>query len=138
MIYRAIRLWFLGYLDQALALAHETLTFAHDFDHPFSIAFIKLHTTIASHALRKPHEVQTRAEEVIKLSTAYGFAFYRALGTILKGWALVMQGDEKGLAYAYEGWKDLQAREVGVGRTWALALLADICRILGRSGQRKD
>jgi hypothetical protein len=46
-----------------------------------------------------------------------------------------MQGDDKGLEYAYEGWKDLQAIEVGVGRTWALALLADICRILGRTDE---
>jgi tetratricopeptide (TPR) repeat protein len=133
MIYRAICLWFLGYLDQALKLANEALTLAQDLDHPFSVAFIKLHTTIASHALRKPEEVQSRAEETIKLSTEYGFVFYRALGAILKGWALVMQGNEKGIAYASEALKKCQAIEVGVGRTWALALLADTCRILGQS-----
>jgi hypothetical protein len=51
-----------------------TLALAENLDHPFSVAFIKLHTTIASHALRKPEEVQSRAEETIKLSTEYGFA----------------------------------------------------------------
>jgi tetratricopeptide (TPR) repeat protein len=135
IIYQAICLWFLGFREQCLRLADEALTIAQTLDHPFSVAFIKVHTTIASHALRKPEEVQTRAEETIELSTTYGFAFYRALCTILKGWALVMQGDENGIEYAEEGWKECQAIEVGVGQTWALALLAGACRELGRSAE---
>jgi len=43
-------------------------------------------------------------EEVLDLSTTYGFPFYTALGTAVRGGALVLQGQgEEGLAFLRQG-----------------------------------
>ena len=91
-IFAALALWLLGYPDQALKSSHEALTLARELSHPFSLAEALGYAAWLHQFRREGQAVQERAEAVIALSTEQGFPFWAARGTILRGWALVEQG----------------------------------------------
>src|SRR5262249_19011193 len=84
-------LWYLGYPDQGLARNDEALTLAQHIVHPHSLSYA-LSCAALFHQLR--HELrctQERAEAVINLATEQGFLHWRAMGSIMRGWALLAQ-----------------------------------------------
>ena len=98
-------LWFLGYPDQALKRSHEALTLAQELSHPYSLAsalsFAAIAPSVPPGGASRPKSGQ---RQLIALSTEQGFAFWLALGTILRGWALAEQGQgEEGIAQMRQG-----------------------------------
>jgi hypothetical protein len=83
---------FLGYPDQALRRSHEATTLAQELAHPFSLALAYTFAALVSQLRREGPATQAWAEKVMAVCTEHGFAFYSAMGTILRGWALVEQG----------------------------------------------
>ena len=95
--FAALALWSLGYPDLALERIQEALALAQELAHPFSLAYA-LGLAARLHQFRR--EVQTtqeRAEAAIALATEQGFTFWAEWGNILRGWALVEQGDREGM-----------------------------------------
>jgi hypothetical protein len=88
----AVTLWFLGYPEQALAHLHDALMLAHELSHPFSLALVRWSEAWVSQLRRDVPAVYEQAEAAIALLTEQGFPLYGALGTIMQGWALAMQG----------------------------------------------
>lgn len=88
-------LWCLGYPEQALMRSREALALAQKFAHPFSLGYA-LTDAAALHLFRREEPTtQVWAERLLDLAAEQGFAFRTALGSILLGWALAMQGQRE-------------------------------------------
>jgi TOMM system kinase/cyclase fusion protein len=122
----SLTLWLLGYPDQALKRSHEALTLARELAHPPSLA-AGLHFAPMFHQLcREGQATQERAEAAILLSTEQGMPVPLAMGTILRGWALVKQGrGAEGLAQICHGLAAYRATGMAIHQPHVLALLAE-------------
>jgi DNA-binding response OmpR family regulator/class 3 adenylate cyclase/tetratricopeptide (TPR) repeat protein len=127
-LYRALTLWFLGFIDQALVLCAEALRLAQLCQDPFSEAMART-ITLRVHQLRgEPDVVADQADAAIAFSKEYGFVHYLAMSLILRGWATAAQGDiEKGIAEISEGLQIERTKGALIYETYALGLLADAC-----------
>ncbi len=126
----------LGYPDQALKRSQEVLTFAHEFSHPFSLAWASVSSAWFHQFRREVQLVQEQAEAAIALSTEQGFSSWLAWGTILRGWALAEQGRvEEGIAQIHQSLVTFRATEIEFFRSYRLALLAEA---YGKVGQIEE
>jgi class 3 adenylate cyclase/predicted ATPase len=100
----AVTLWYLGYPEQALARVHEALALAHELSHPFSLAWAWYWAALVAQLRRDVPAVYAHAEAAVALASAQGFPLVVAQGTIVRGWALALQGQgEEGLAQVRQG-----------------------------------
>jgi class 3 adenylate cyclase/predicted ATPase len=126
-------LWFLGYPDQALQRSHEALTLARELSHPFSLATALCFAADVHMRRREGQSAYGQAEAALGLAREHGFALRVAQATMLRGWALVEQGQgEAGIAQIRQGQAALRA--AGSGRGGYFDLLAEA---YGRVGQRE-
>jgi class 3 adenylate cyclase/predicted ATPase len=130
--YAAWTLWLLGYPDQALARVHDALELAHTLSHPFSLAYARCLAAFISQFRRDVPAVHAQAEAAVALSTEQGFPQWVALGTILSGWGLVMQGQgEERMAQVRQGLAAWRATGAVVHIPYFCTVLADVCDHLG-------
>ena len=126
LAYAAWAVWWLGYPDQALEKCHEALTLAKKLSHPFSLAFAFSFAALLHQFRREWQTVQQRAEATLTLCTEQAFPFWFGWAMILRGWALVEQGQgEEGTAQIRRGeftWRDTGS-ELGI--PYFLSLLAE-------------
>jgi predicted ATPase len=102
--FAAKALWVLGYPDQALQRSDEALALAQELAHPYSLAFALRHAAYIFLLRREPHRVLALADTAIALGAEHGFAIWLALGPMVRGWALVEQGQQaEGLAQIRQG-----------------------------------
>src|SRR5262249_8852785 len=103
-------LWSLGYPDQALQRSQEALTLARELAHPASMA-TALYSAADVHGRRREGQrTYELAEATLGLAREHGFAFRVAQATIMRGWALVEQGQgEAGLTQICQGLAALRA-----------------------------
>jgi predicted ATPase len=132
--YSAWALWLLGYPEQALARVHEALVVAQELAHPLSRAFARWVAAIVSQLRRDVPAVYAQAEATVALATEQGFPDCAALGTIVRGWALAMQGQvEEGLAQIGQGIAAFRATGAAVHMPYFRTLLADVYNHLGHT-----
>jgi adenylate cyclase len=125
-------LWLLGYPEQALVRLHDALVLAHELSHPYSLAFARCQAAMVSQCCRDVPAVHEHAEAAITLSTAQGFPVWTAVGTILRKWALAMQGQgEEGIAQRRQEIAAIRATGVSVFVPYFCTRLADVCDHLG-------
>jgi predicted ATPase/class 3 adenylate cyclase len=131
-IYAAATLWLLGYPAQALARVHEALALAHELAHPFSLAFARCFAAFVSQFRRDVPAVHAHAEATVALSTEQGFTQWAVQGTILRGWALSLQGQgEEEIAEVRQGIAAFRATGASVFVPYFYTWLADVCAHLG-------
>jgi predicted ATPase len=131
----ALSLWLLGYPDQALKRIHETLTLARELSHSFSVAVV-LDAAAWIHQFRREGQAtQERAAALIALCTEQGFTLVAAEGTMLRGWALVEQGEEEGIAQIRQGLAVWRATGAEMSLLYFLILLAGA---YGKAGQAEE
>src|SRR6266567_3494248 len=127
-------LWLLGYPAQALAHIHDALALAHALAHPYSRAYARCLAALGSQFRRAVLAVHEHAEAAVALATEQGFPLLAALGTILRGWALAMQGQgEEGMTQVYQGLAAWRATGAALNVPYYCTLLADVCDHLGRT-----
>jgi class 3 adenylate cyclase/predicted ATPase len=132
--YAAMTFWLLGYPDQALARLHDALALAHALSHPFSLAWAQSMGTFVSQFRRDMPAAHEYAEAAIALSIEQGFPLYTAHGTILRGWALAMQGQgEEGMAQVRQGIAAYRATGAALVVPWFYILLAEVADHLGHT-----
>jgi class 3 adenylate cyclase/predicted ATPase len=130
--YAAQTVWLLGYPEQALAYTHEALALAHALSHPFSLAWARCMAAIVSQFRPDVLAVHEHAEAAVTLSIEQGFPQWAALGTILRGWALAMQGQgEEGMAQLRQGIAGWRATGAVLIVPYFCTLLADAATHLG-------
>jgi predicted ATPase len=129
----ALSLWLLGYPDQALKRNHEALTQAWELSHSFSVA-VALDAAAWIHQFRREGQAtQERAEAEIALCNEQGFTLVAAEGTMLRGWALVEQGQEEGLVQIRQGLATWRATGAKMSLLYFLILLAEAYRKAGQA-----
>jgi predicted ATPase len=129
-------LWLLGYPDQALKRSREALSLAQELAHPHSLAFASYFAAELHRYRRERQLAQDQAEAAITLSREHGCPFWVTLGTILRGWTLIEQGQEKErIAQMRQSLTVFQATGAAIGWPRCLALLAETC---GKAGQIEE
>jgi predicted ATPase len=131
-IYAALTLWLLGYPAQALARLHDGLALAYELAHPYSLAWARCWVAFVSQLYRDVPAVREHAEAAVALSTEQSFPYWAALGTILRGWALAMQGrNEVGMAEVRQGIAGWRATGAALLGPYFCTMLADVSAHLG-------
>jgi len=122
----AMTLWYLGYPDQGLARSDEAVTLAQQSAYPFSLCFALDMAAIFHASLREVRTAQERAEAAISLAQEQGFPHWKAFGSIMRGWALVHQGQaQEGIAQISQGLTTYRATGAELHRSYFLTLLAE-------------
>jgi predicted ATPase len=131
-VHAAQTLWLLGYSAQALARLHEALALAHALSHPPSLAFAQCLAAYVYQFRWDVPAVHKQAEAAVALSIEQGFPFWAAAGTILRGWALAMQGQgEEGLSQVRQRIAAYRATEAPLLVAYYYTLLAEVSAHLG-------
>ena len=129
-------LWILGYPDQGLAHINDALTLAQQIAHPYSLGYALGCAAVFHQCRREGRATQERAEALISLATDQGFPLWVGLGTVLRGWALAMQGQgETGWAQMHQGLAIVLATGQEVSRSSCLVMLAEAA---GHAGQVEE
>jgi predicted ATPase len=149
-----IVLFCLGYPDQAPAQSNAEIAEAQRRAHlpalAGALAFgARLHSLTGDDAA-----LNAQAEQLIAVATEQGFAYWRAMGTVLGGWAKVRNGDVTGgLSLLRSGTEAFRATGAGAWTPYffghsamaheiagqveeGLTLLDDASRIVERTGER--
>ena len=131
--YAALTRWSLGYPDQALARSQDALGLASDISHPFSTAFASLFASYVCQFRRENQAAYKYADTAITLSTEQGFPLWLAMGSILRGWAEMIQGQgEEGLRQIRQGLAAWRAAGVDLGVPYFLSLQTEAHSCLGQ------
>jgi predicted ATPase len=127
-------LWLLGYPEQALQRSQAALALARALSHPQSLASALVFAAMLHQCRRERHRVQDRAEAAITLAREQGLPHQVAYGSILRGWALAMQGQwEQGMAQTQQGLGAQQAVGAQIARPHFLALLTEAHAAAGQA-----
>jgi predicted ATPase len=127
-------LWWLGYPDQAAQRAEAALTYAQKLAHPVTLTWVLCQGAIIAQFRRAVPATYERAEAAIALGTARGFQHVVAWSTVLRGWALAMQGQgEAGITQMRQGLTDWQCTGAEMDRPHLLALLAEGYATIGQT-----
>jgi predicted ATPase len=128
----AMTLWLLGYPAQALARVHEALALAHALSHPLSLVHARSWAALLYRLHRDVPAVHAQAEAAVTLATEQGFPFFVALGTIVRGWALAMQGQgAEGITQIRQGIAAWGATGAAVWVPYWCTVLAEVAAHLG-------
>jgi predicted ATPase len=133
LAYAGWTLWMLGYPDQALERANEMLTLAQHLEHPYTLTRGLYRTTLLHQLRREWQVVCERAETAITVATKQQVALVLALGPIMRGWALAVQGQgTEGLTQLRQGLDAYRVTGTAFQRPHFLSLLAEVHRSLGQ------
>jgi predicted ATPase len=113
-------------MEQALGQAEETRRAAEALGHPYTRAYAAGRTALIHHVRRDVDAARAAAEAALDLGTAHGFELICAQASVLRGWALAMQGETgEGLALMAEGQAAWEKAGAVILRPLHLALLAE-------------
>jgi adenylate cyclase len=100
----SLLLWMIGYPDAAQQRGAESLRMAQKLNHPYTRAYALFHNGLLNLWLRNPDTVLEHAQTVLDLADEHGFQIWNAIGTCLRGAALVATGStEAGLSLVEQG-----------------------------------
>jgi class 3 adenylate cyclase/tetratricopeptide (TPR) repeat protein len=123
-----------GYLDQARCRRDAGLAEARRLSHAHTLAAALYFASRTGWSARmQPDGLLQEADELLALSTEHGFAHWRALASVARGWYLSVLGQtEQGIPLLTNGLANQRGIGSALYRTHALTLLADACRIGGQ------
>lgn len=122
--------WLLGEPDRAEACAVEAIERARSVDHPYSLAIALSYAALTWQLLGKIERLEESTDELARLSSRHGFAYYPAWGLVLSGWA---RDDAVGITRMERGLADLRAAAAFARMPYWLSLLAERCADPGRA-----
>ena len=126
--------WFIGEPDRALVPIQEAVALARHRSEPHGLAHALAFAAVFHQLRRERPTAQQYADEAIALSAEHGLPLYQAMARIVRGWALIGQGnDEQAAEEVRQGlaaWRSTGAQLMG---PHFLALLAE-----GSAPTRRD
>ncbi len=100
----ALFLWTGGYPDRAYNRAAEAIALARKLNHPYSLTYAQFHNGLLNMWLKNYEIARASAEAVLELAETYGFQIWSAIGSCLRGAALVNLGAiDEGLVLTEHG-----------------------------------
>jgi class 3 adenylate cyclase/predicted ATPase len=124
--YAAWTMSLMGYADRAVSKSHEAMTLAKEHSHPYSVAIAHVFSSFLHQFRRESNPTKEHADKLIELSAEHGFRQWLALGTIMRGWALINQRVVgKAIQDIVNGIAARRDRGSEIALTYFLALLAD-------------
>jgi predicted ATPase len=128
-----IVLFCLGFPAQALARSNAAIAEARRLNHPPSLA-LSLTLGAALRSLAGDNAgLNEQADQLVAVATEQGFAFWRAQGTIYRGWVKVKNGDvTEGISLLRSGSTASRATGAEALMPHFLALVAGACEIAGQ------
>jgi predicted ATPase len=119
-------LWLLGKPGQALEQSNEALSLTQQLSRPLVLAQAMAMDAILHHYARDPRSCKAQAEAAVALSTEHEFPFWRAIGTILRGWSLAEMNEvESGITEMRQGLAAFRATGAECLGPYYLAMLAE-------------
>ena len=127
-------LFCLGYTDQALAQSSAAIAEARRLAHsPSLAASLAIDARLLSLA-GDDAALSERADELVAVSTEWGFPLWVALGTIYRGWVRVKNGKAaEGMSLLRSGLSTYRATETELWMPHFLSLLAGGCESAGQA-----
>jgi predicted ATPase len=134
--FSSFALWHLGYPDQALRRVYEAVTLAQELSQPFSLSFAHMCAAWLHHYRREGRACREQAEAAMTIAIEQDFGFFSAFDKMLRGRALVMQGQqEQGIAQMRQGLAAYQATGAEALQVHWLSTLAEV---YGKAGQVEE
>jgi predicted ATPase len=131
--YLGIILFCLGYSDQALEQSSVAIAEARRLAHPPSLAASLALGNLPLSLVGDIVALDERTTQLIAVAVEQGFPYWRALGTIFRGWAQVKNGwVAEGLSLLRGGSTAYRATGAETMMPYFLTLLAEACQIAGR------
>ena len=126
-------LFCLGFADQALARSNAAIAQALTLAHPPSLAFSSMMGTRLLSLIGDTAVLGERVDQLVALATEQGFPFWRAQGTIYRGWVKVKNGDvTEGISLLRNGSAAYRATGAELWMPHHLGLMASACEIAGQ------
>jgi class 3 adenylate cyclase/predicted ATPase len=131
--YLGIVLFFLGFPDQALARTNAAIAEARRLAHlPSLAASLNISTRLLS-LMGDDVSLDERVAQLVAVATEQGFAFWRAQGTIYRGWVEIKNGNvAEGISLLRSGSAAYRATGAEIYMPHHTALLAAACEIVGQ------
>ncbi|NOT62813.1 MAG: AAA family ATPase, partial [Acidobacteria bacterium] len=124
--YLSMLQWQAGYPEQAFHHLEESHRLAQEVPQANSQAFALYFKAYQYLLRRKPDETLRWAEQTIALCAEHGLPFWMAAATLVRGWALVQQGQpDEGIEELCKGSAAYQAIGTEAGMTILFCILAD-------------
>jgi predicted ATPase len=136
LISEALSGWHLGEIAISHATIAEAISLAKELNDTNALAVALEWAAILSHLERNPAEVERLASELVELSTRYHFAFWLAIGVILRGWALSASGSvAEGISWMEDGIEDFRSTGSILCVPFFLALNAEALHLAGHTSE---
>jgi predicted ATPase len=127
-------LFCIGYPDQALARSNSAIAEARRVAHPPSLAVSLGAATRLLLLIGDDAALSERTDQLVAVTTEQGFPFWRAMGTICRGWAKVKTGDvAEGISLLRSGSAAYCATGAEAWTPYHLALLDQACEVTGQT-----
>jgi hypothetical protein len=128
----AVTLAYLGYIDQARSRLNEALSEARRIRHAETLAEVLLRANWIAAITGSP-EMQRQAEELLTVSTEYGFPMFLGWAKAFHGKSLTALGQaHKGLTLLTQGLEAVRATGTVTNMSLGFMWLAEACAIVGR------
>src|SRR6185437_418382 len=131
--YLGLVLFCIGFPDRALVHSRAAIEKARSLRHPPSFAVsLSMGSRVVSLRGDTP-TLDDWSDQLVAVTTEQGFPYYRALGTIYRGWVEVANGNvEEGISLLRSGSSASRATGAEVWMSYHIALLARACEIAGQ------
>lgn len=120
-------LWLLGQPEAAVQQMQETIAYARDLAHPYSLALVLAYGAMLHQFRREPDQVIRLAEEALAICTKHRITYYEVWCKILYAWAKGKQEDAiENLAAIQLGLERFHTTESGVRLPYYISLQAEL------------
>jgi tetratricopeptide (TPR) repeat protein len=136
LCYEALCKWHLAQIASSQATIAESMSLARELNDTHALAFALYFAGWLAYFEGNPSGVERFASDLIELSTRQDFAFWLALGSVLRGWPRSASGKTaEGLSWIEDGIKDLRAIGSMLWMPYLLALKAETLFIADRPSE---
>jgi len=136
LFHQALAEWHLGKLTSCHLTMEEAVSLAKQLSDMPALTNAIFNAAILSHYERNISDTERSASKVIELSTHYNFAFWLAIGSILRGWALSASGATvEGIACIKNGIQEYRVAGQVLGMPYFLGLKAEALYLAGRTAE---
>jgi MalT-like TPR region len=139
LVHKALSEWHLAETISCHKAIADAILLAKELKDMPALTNAVFNAGILNHYERNVSEVERLSSEVIALSTRHNFAFWLAIGSILRGWARsASAATAEGIPCIEDGIQDYQATGPTLGMPYFLALKAEALYLADRTSEALD